>query len=172
MRAFDQVEEALKLALYPTVEGDKIRSEALSALRGAIVTSGVGLSALETAREALSRMVNCKLSPDAPLWFDVARVQMRQAEKALAVVNALIINATLQPKPVTVPSAWISVADRLPEPGVRVLTWLAGVCNCVEIDMVHDHGGDGSHESHGLHFGFEGVTHWQPLPEPPVGGRP
>jgi len=56
---------------------------------------------------------------------------------------------------------WISVADRLPDPGARVLIGWAGLDE-MWIAFLADAGfGDGE--------GYEyEPTHWMPLPEPPT----
>lgn len=55
---------------------------------------------------------------------------------------------------------WISVKDRLPKEGVKVLACYKGayleICKCSEGVWVNRFGSD-----------YTGVTHWMPLPEPP-----
>ena len=62
---------------------------------------------------------------------------------------------------------WISVKDRLPEDGVRVLAAhddgvvRIGICRgCFPAVMS---------KNHEKAFGFAEVTHWMPIPEPPKG---
>ena len=62
---------------------------------------------------------------------------------------------------------WISVDDRLPEDGVRVLAAhddgvvRIGICRgCFPAVMS---------KKHEKAFGFAEVTHWMPLPQPPKG---
>ena len=60
---------------------------------------------------------------------------------------------------------WISVKDRLPENYVEVLAWGQTAerfpfCSVAEID------GSGVWNSAG--YELDTITHWQPLPEPPV----
>ncbi len=64
------------------------------------------------------------------------------------------------------PVAWISVKDRLPEDGVRVIVWASGalatgatVDNCVRGTWIYS-------PLMGL-----AVTHWRPLPDPPKEGE-
>ena len=61
-------------------------------------------------------------------------------------------------------SNWISVKDRLPENGDRVLTYNSfdGICT-------GRHLGDGRWRVKTSYP--DPVTHWMPLPEPPEGGE-
>jgi hypothetical protein len=75
----------------------------------------------------------------------------------------------------SIPSAWISVEDRMPEPDTgEVLVWLTGGrCAFDEWHMYHE---DplGLSTTYTMEMGlmwrdydFDEVTHWMPLPEPP-----
>lgn len=68
---------------------------------------------------------------------------------------------------------WISVNERLPEPGVSVLVWVPESANHdggYTIDMI-DPESDGDlwldHYEHGVPKEYAPYTHWQPLPPPP-----
>jgi hypothetical protein len=64
---------------------------------------------------------------------------------------------------------WISVEDRLPNPGADVLIYYGTVGLDGEMLVAHCHV-DGKVEwadDVGLRIRSEGVTHWMPLPEPP-----
>ena len=81
-------------------------------------------------------------------------------------VDALTLAQHLLDHGVTV-QEWISVDDRLPEDGVRVLAAhddgvvRIGICRgCFPAVMS---------KKHEKAFGFAEVTHWMPLPEPPKG---
>lgn len=66
-------------------------------------------------------------------------------------------------------NGWISVNERLPEPGIRVLVWVSsdrwGVWadSCVEIAERKNLYGKWDVEG----WDHDDVTHWQPLPAPP-----
>lgn len=65
-------------------------------------------------------------------------------------------------------SEWISVKDRLPEPGEKVITFLR-LAGSPMIGTGYFMGDDGWY-----YIGIEAphhdvVTHWMPLPEPPGG---
>ena len=63
---------------------------------------------------------------------------------------------------------WISVEDRLPESaGEWVLVYADGAYNCIGYTLqagFHDW----CSNRDGLNVCIEDITHWQPLPEPPV----
>ena len=67
---------------------------------------------------------------------------------------------------VTVPQ-WISVDDRLPEDGVRVLA--AYDDGVVRIGICRGYFPAVMSKKHEKAFGFAEVTHWMPLPEMPKG---
>ena len=54
---------------------------------------------------------------------------------------------------------WIPVTERLPDIGIEVLVYSEDDGICVDY-----YGGD--------FFGYYGVTHWMPLPEPPKEDKP
>ncbi len=62
---------------------------------------------------------------------------------------------------------WISVEDRLPEPGQRVLWWLSKRQQ-VALTYIGDHSASRWPNPWARD---KGVTHWMPLPEPPPGQR-
>ena len=87
-----------------------------------------------------------------PMYFDV---------DAWAISQHLIDNG------VTV-QEWISVKDRLPEDGVRVLA--AHDDGVVRIGICRGGFPAVMSKKREKAFGFAEVTHWMPLPEPPKGG--
>ena len=62
---------------------------------------------------------------------------------------------------------WISVDDRLPEDGVRVLA--AHDDGVVRIGICRGYFPAVMSKKHEKAFGFAEVTHWMPLPQPPKG---
>ena len=62
---------------------------------------------------------------------------------------------------------WISVKDRLPEDGVRVLA--AHDDGVVRIGICRGYFPAVVSKNHTKTFGIAEVTHWMPLPEPPKG---
>ena len=62
---------------------------------------------------------------------------------------------------------WISVDDRLPEDGVRVLA--AHDDRVVRIGICRGYFPAIVSKNHTKTFGIAEVTHWMPLPEPPKG---
>ena len=62
---------------------------------------------------------------------------------------------------------WISVDDRLPEDGVRVLA--AHDDGVVRIGICRGYFPAVVSKKHTKTFGIAEVTHWMPLPEPPKG---
>lgn len=73
---------------------------------------------------------------------------------------------------------WISVKDKLPEPGELVLCYFDGILNEYyrmkkKNDTVSGFGTSKHHvvreliTKNGERWADEGVTHWMPLPEPP-----
>lgn len=65
------------------------------------------------------------------------------------------------------PDAWISVKDRLPGVGQRVLTFDGHIVNimCVSYDSTKGWG-TWDEDDH-VGFPLDLVTHWRPLPDPP-----
>jgi len=63
------------------------------------------------------------------------------------------------------PNSWISVAERLPEEGERVLAW-DNDFNESEVAIYYAHDGWGCDAAMSLN-----VTHWMPLPAPPTDGK-
>ena len=58
---------------------------------------------------------------------------------------------------------WISVKDKLPEVGVKVLVYSAENKNDYEVGAYSD-----TYRGFFVRrFWYENITHWQPLPEPP-----
>ena len=86
-----------------------------------------------------------------PMYYDV---------DALAIAQHLIAHG------VTV-QEWISVDDRLPEDGVRVLA--AHDDGVVRIGICRGYFPAVMSKKHEKAFGFAEVTHWMPIPEPPKG---
>jgi hypothetical protein len=56
---------------------------------------------------------------------------------------------------------WISVDDRTPREGQRVLTTYVGVYDYDVVTFWRDNVND--------HYGHQPATHWKPLPAPPGG---
>ena len=69
-------------------------------------------------------------------------------------------------------SEWISVKDRLPKYGKRVLTYTPGMANQITVDAYDRYYVDVDDEWYegwryrGNHA-KNNITHWMPLPEPP-----
>lgn len=64
-------------------------------------------------------------------------------------------------------AGWVSVAERLPKKGERVLAY-EEFYGCLGVAFMHR--ADGGWEFEGYPKDDCGVTHWRALPEPPAGG--
>jgi hypothetical protein len=64
--------------------------------------------------------------------------------------------------------AWISIAERMPPTRAEVLVWCVypGEAGWPAVNLAEWHSISGKWR--GL-FGAEAVTHWMPLPDPPMG---
>ena len=90
--------------------------------------------------------------PDQPGWDALVYIQRLEAERDAALAKA---------------QKWISVKEKLPEKGDKVLISLCG-CNVKEAEYC----GDGIFEAayadtyHATRTGAIVLTHWMPMPEP------
>ena len=84
--------------------------------------------------------------PDIQEFYKIAEAALREQETLTQSQNSL--------------TQWISVADRLPEVGQRVL-----VCSLYDLQNIGWHLGDGRWQIKTAYP--DTPTHWMPLPEPP-----
>jgi hypothetical protein len=67
---------------------------------------------------------------------------------------------------------WISVKDKLPEKTCWALVYADGAMNCMGYDQQLRKWEDWTYNESGCHnICVAGITHWMPLPDPPITGR-
>lgn len=116
----------------------------------------------------LQRIIEGKLSPDAPAGFAKRLLGMSMEDREyLLSVSAAVISAQGE----EAREGWISVEDRLPEIGQTVIAYRPTahlhnddpITNCVYTGKI-------THSFEGIKHRFSRInhpSHWMPLPEPP-----
>lgn len=93
--------------------------------------------------------------------IDTAKKYGYKADGAESVLNIVRRMPTIETKPIN--HGWISIEDRLPNTGQKVIVWEA---NKKKID-VNEFAG----KYEGWYYRNDNITHWQPFPEPPEGSN-
>ena len=104
--------------------------------------------------ELLSYFGDCYIAEERHIVCDT---------KICEIADHLIANGVTIGEDKNVPSKWISVKDRLPKPGERVLVCVGAVFEA----FIDDHGKWQRYYSAPLNDVLGEPTHWMPLPEPP-----